>query len=399
MTVRVLMVVEQLRRPLAGGIGRYASGLIDGLTGRAAAPGGGTGDDRPAAEVELLASRAPRTSGGRVTAADPLARWGLPVHASPLPGPLLTRAWDRGLLTAPQGFEVVHAVSLAGPPVRPGRGPGGRAPALVVTVHDLAWHAFPDSTTRRGRRWHEAALRRALRRADALLVPSETVAEELLASGARRDTVSILQWGVDHLPPPDRRGAQALLRRLGVDGPYLLSASTREPRKNLHRLVAAYAAARPSLPEPWPMVVVGPRGWGNSDLGIDANPGSPVPEGVVATGHVSDEMLAGLYEGARVFAYVPLTEGYGLPPMEAMTFGVPVVVSTTVPSADPGPGAAAPALRVDPQSTEAIADALVQAAVDESVRSALAERGLALTATRTWHRVARRHVELWQSLA
>jgi glycosyltransferase involved in cell wall biosynthesis len=268
----------------------------------------------------------------------------------------------------------------------------------VVTVHDLAWHTFPESTTSRGRRWHEAALRRALRRADALLVPSEAVAEELRASGAREGTVSVLQWGADHLPPPDGQGAADLLDRLGVGDQYLLSASTREPRKNLHRLVAAYSAARASLPEPWPLVIVGPRGWGDSELGIDSSRGSRVPEGVVAAGLVSDEVLAGLYAGARVFAYVPLTEGYGLPPLEAMTLGAPVVVSTGVPSVAPGPATPPAALRVDPLSIEAIADALVSAAGDEKLRSALVDRGSALARTRTWRRSARQHIELWESL-
>jgi glycosyltransferase involved in cell wall biosynthesis len=398
-STRTLVVVEQLRRAVPGGIGRYASGLLGGLAALE--------NEIDGVEVSLLASR---WAG---PGPDPLARWGMPVVTSRLPGPALIRFWDRGLRRAPSGFDVVHAVSTAAPPVRWGRPPGigaasedggagrdrrdGHA-ALVVTVHDMAWRLYPEATTRRGRRWHEAALQRALRRADVLLAPSVSAVAELEAAGARPGSVFVLHWGTDHLPPPDRDGAAALLRRLGVTDGYLLTASTREPRKNLHRLVAGYARARPSLPEPWPLVLVGPEGWGDADVGLGARSGSGALDGVVTTGLVSDEILSALYEGARAFVYVPLAEGYGLPPLEAMTFGVPVVTSTGVPSAAPVDGAAPPALRVDPMDIDAIADALVTAAADDAVRAGLSARGRALVADRTWREAARWHTDLWRSL-
>lgn len=370
--MRVLVAVEQLRRPVPGGIGRYASSLLDGLAAELA--GGG------ADSVDLLASR------GRVHD-DPLAHRGFPLHASALPGPLLTRAWDRGLAAAPGGFDVVHSVSLAAPPVR-------RGAALAVTVHDLAWRRFPETTTARGRRWHEAALHRALRRADALVVPSEPVAEALAGAGGG-ERVAVLPLGADHLPPPDHPAADALLERLGVAGPYLLSVGTLEPRKNLPRLVAGYAAARPALPGPWPLVVVGPPGWGDGGVtaGLDGDP----PQGVVAAGPVADPVLAALYARARLFVYVPLTEGYGLPPLEAMAVGTPVVASSGVPSVAP-PGGPPAALVVDPASVGAIAEGLLAAAVDGPLRTTLVERGTALARSRTWRDSARRHLDLWRSL-
>ena len=100
----MLLAVEQLRRRVPGGIGVYARGLLGGLAADAA-----EGD---AVEVTLLASRPPRGAG------DPLAAFGRPVHASRLPGRLLTRAWDHGLSRAPAGFDIVHSVSLASPRLR-----------------------------------------------------------------------------------------------------------------------------------------------------------------------------------------------------------------------------------------------------------------------------------------
>jgi len=377
---RVLLAVEQLRRPVPGGIGTYARGLLAGLA--VVAPPG------TPPEIHLLASKTTKPRRGQPAARDPLDAFGRPLWTSRLSRRLLTRAWDRGIMSAPRGFEVVHSVSTASPPKPPAKG-SHVTTALVVVVHDLAWRRNPEATTGRGRRWHEKSLRRAIARADALVVPSDLVAADLVAAGASRSAVTVIPHGADHLAAPNRQAATALLERNGVTGPYLLAVGTIEPRKNLARLVAAYREVAPDLPGRWPLVVVGATGWGSV--------GQVEGTGVAAVGAVSAPVLTALYQGARAFAYVPLSEGFGLPPLEAMVAGAPVLASTGVPSILDAHGAP-PAVVVDPLDTDAIAKGLFEVATDDERRDALVTAGTAFVAGRTWAASAERHVELWQSL-
>jgi glycosyltransferase involved in cell wall biosynthesis len=120
----------------------------------------------------------------------------------------------------------------------------------------------------------------------------------------------------------------------------------------------------------------------------------------VLAGAVPDAVLTGLYQRARAFAYVPLTEGYGLPPLEAMRVGTPAVVSTQVPSVrDLGETGEAAAIVVDPHDVDGIADGLFTVLTDEAVQRDLSTRGAAHAAGRTWRAVAEQHAALWRSLA
>ncbi len=217
-------------------------------------------------------------------------------------------------------------------------------------------------------------------RADVLLTAAPETAQALRAAGAAR--VEVVAHGADHLPPADHEGAHDALARAGVTGPYLLAVGTLEPRKNMARLFSAHALARARLPEPWPLVVVGPNGWGDRVRPV---------AGVVLLGRVPDAVLAGIYAGARCLAYVPLLEGFGLPAVEAMAACTPVVAS-------PMPSTGGAALEVDPTDTEAMADALVTAAGDDCERRRLVAGGKARAGELTWAAAARRHVAIWRSL-
>jgi glycosyltransferase involved in cell wall biosynthesis len=261
-------------------------------------------------------------------------------------------------------------------------------------VHDVAWRPGAAATTARGVTWHEDALRRARDSDAALVVTSKMVAADLLGDGVGADRITIVHGGSDHLAPEDTGQTDALLHRLGVPGEFLLTVSTLEPRKNVDRLLRAYALARAALPEPWPLLIVGPTGWG------PLLTSSRDQEGVVFTGAVTDAALSGLYRRARAFAYIPLTEGYGLPPLEAMRMGSPAVIANEVPSVididEPGP---APALIVDPLDVEGIAAALTTVLTDDAVRADLSRRGEAHARSRTWRTAAHQHIGLWRSLA
>jgi glycosyltransferase involved in cell wall biosynthesis len=356
----VLVVVEPLRRAVPGGIGTYARALVGALAAL-------DGAERPRCRLYAARSR---------VSPDPLGGLGFPVETSRWPDAALVRAWGFGLGRVGRRAALVHAVSLAAPPT---------AAPLVVTVHDLAWRAVPEAFPARGRRWHEQALRRAARRAACLVVPSEATAQALREAGlgVGDDRIAVVAEGSDHLATADPVATDEALAQLGVGGDFLLAVGTREPRKNLPRLFDAYAIARPRLAEPLPLVVVGPVGWGTAT--------AAPPAGVVFAGQVGDGVLAGLYGRARLVAYVPLVEGFGLPVVEAMRAGTPVVASAV-------PASGGAAHEVDPRDVEAIAEGLVRVASDGALRAGLVARGLARVGPLTWRAAAEGHLAVWRRI-
>jgi glycosyltransferase involved in cell wall biosynthesis len=381
------IVAEQLRRQVPGGIGTYARALLGALGGLARpgapeAPAAGAASGAGPASGIGAASSAGAASGIEfsVVRSRSLSDHGpdpFPVRGPVLPSTLVTRLWDRGLLRVDGDADLLHSVSLAVPP---------SAVPVTAMVHDLAWRRWPEAYPQRGRVWHEASLRRLAARAASVAVPSSKVAGELAASGVGigDDRIIVIPEGSDHLPPGDHAAAASLRRRLGVEGEWLLSVSTLEPRKNLSRLIEAYEIARTRLPEPLPLVVVGPHGWG---------PGLRAAPGVVLAGRVSDAVLRALYEGARALCYVPLDEGFGLPVVEAMAAGAPVLASLAVPSAT---GAA---LQVDATDVAAIAEGIVVVTTDEAERTRLVGLGRENAARHTWAEAARAHARWWTEVA
>jgi glycosyltransferase involved in cell wall biosynthesis len=354
---RAGVVAEQLLRPVPGGVGHYVRALVEHLPLEAAVDGGA---------VTWIVGRHP---------ADRLAATGLPAQTTRRlvwPGRLVTRTWitlRRPRLPADllDRLDLVHATSAAVPPA------AGRP--LVATVHDLAFRHFPDAYPAAGRRYHERSARVVAGEAVRLLVPSAATARDLVELyGVEPERVAVIPLGVEPPAEPDRAGARRLLRDLGVRGPFLLAVGTLEPRKNLPRLLAAFGEVTDELPDHH-LVVVGPVGWGPVLR--------PTWESVRVklAGPVGDATLHALYQAADGLAYPSLYEGFGLPVLEAMAHGVPVLTSdrSSLPEV-----AGDAALLVDPVDRGAIAKGLVRLVGDGALRRRLAAAGRRRAAGFSW---------------
>ncbi len=296
----------------------------------------------------------------------------VPVDHLPLPRLALYEAWHalrRPRVEAATGpVDLVHATAVAVP--------GCRAP-LVVTVHDLAFLSEPGHVTRHGLRFFRRGTELTRRHARLVLVPSEATARECVDAGIGRDRIRVVPWGVTPQEVDDDRRAAARARH-GLGRPYVLFVGTVEPRKNLSRVVEAVAALdRPDVE----LVLVGPEGW-NEDLRalLDRLPGR-----VRALGFLAPDELAPLYDGAAVVAYPSLREGFGLPVLEAMAQGAPVVTSRGTATEEVAGDAA---VLVDPTSVDAIAAGLDQVLRDEAGAVALGRRARERAAGFTWDRTA-----------
>lgn len=242
--------------------------------------------------------------------------------------------------------------------------------ARVVTVHDLVWLRAPD-TMRFGARLADRLLMgHAVANADIVCVNSKATAGDVLRrypTTAGRVRVVPPAVGLAHAA--DAVAADELATRFGLDGPYVLFVGTIEPRKNLERLIAAYASLGEEVRGRCRLVICGGAGWKSRDPRAVAS-GLGVAGRVTVTGHVTDGELAGLYAGASCLAMPSLLEGFGMPIVEAQRFGVPVLTSdrSSMPEVA-GEGG----LFVDPCDVGSIARGLERLVTDAGLHARLSE--------------------------
>ncbi len=249
----------------------------------------------------------------------------------------------------------------------------------VVTVHDLGYHHFPNAHPARQRRYLDWSTRRAARAATHLLADSHATARDLTTIYAVPESkVTVVYPGRDE---GLRRVDPAEVRaRYDLPADYVLHVGTLQPRKNLLRLIEAVADLRKAHPA-LTLVLAGRAGWLAEPILAVAR----AQPWVRLLNYVPDADLAGLYSGARVFAFPSLYEGFGFPVLEAMACGVPVVCANTASLPELAGDAA---LTVDPLDTAALAAALGRALTDDALTAGLVGRGHAQIERFTWARAA-----------
>ena len=314
----------------------------------------------------------------------------------------LARVWHRFQLPIPVELatgrlDVLHSPDFTLPPALPGV-------RTLLTVHDLSFVRDPDSAVPSLRRFLDRAVRRSVARADRVLADSQATKGDLVELfGVSPVKIDVLLSGVDARFKPIRDPASLAAVRARYDlgdGPIVLSLGTIQPRKNYARLIRAFGQAvgrgqRTGAMGDVNLVIAGGKGWMFDDifaevtrLGLEGR--------VKFTGFVDDADLPALYSAATVFAYVSLYEGFGLPVLEAMACGAPVIGSnmSSIPEVVGDAG-----LLVDPTDVDAIAAGLIGLLTDPSARDAYMRDGLRRASQFTWNAAARQLLSVYDEMA
>lgn len=356
-----------------GGIGRYTRELMGAVLTQDTnheyaflAGVAGLGDRWPA-EADRLRDLAP----GRVTTC-PL----------PLTDDWMARIWHRLRLPLPATWitgklDLFYAPDFLLPPLP-------RSVHTLVTVHDLSFMRHPETFPPQLHAYLTTAVPRSARRADHILTDSRWTRKdviELLDIAPERVTALHLGVSGDFAPTPSPGEKERLIKDYQLSRtPYILAVGTVQPRKNYLRLIEALDQVRRYADVQ--LIIAGKPAW-LSDPILEAAAARPY---VRLLGFVEDGDLPAFYRQARAFVYPSLYEGFGLPPLEAMACGTPVVASTasSVPEAVGDAG-----LLHDPLDTDDLAAALVRVLTDDTLRTELREKGAARAARFTWARTAR----------
>ncbi len=266
---------------------------------------------------------------------------------------------------------------------------GIRARKTVVTIHDFSFHLHPEWHPDDRVKYFSKHFFEGIKKADIIIVPSEHTrkqATELLkGSGAKFVTIP---HGYNRIFSP--HGSTASDKH--CTGKYILFVGSIEPRKNLLSLLKAYMALPKYIKDDFTLLLVGFKGWNNGEV---MSLLGKLEGHVRYLGYVASEELAQLYRGASCFVYPSIYEGFGLPPLEAMASGCPVVVSnaTSLPEV-----CGDAAYYVDPRSPDSIAGGIQAVLTDETLRKGLVEKGIGRASNFSWERSAMEHIRVFSEV-
>jgi glycosyltransferase involved in cell wall biosynthesis len=298
---------------------------------------------------------------------------------------LQDRAWPR-----PGDVDLMHCTGMGCPPEPPR--------AMLFTCYDLTFLTHPELHTVRNRVHCLVGLLEAILAGAVFLAISHATAARLREEvGIDGQRIRVIHLAADpRFRPQDRVAVRRrLAERFGLDGDFVLAVGTLEPRKNLVRLVRAWAALSEELRRRHPLVIAGPEGWKHqefdellTDLAVEDRPR--------LLGYVGDDDLVALYNGTSLFVYPSLVEGFGLPPLEALSCGAPVLTS----NATSLPEVVGEAARlVDPLAEDDLRRAMEELLSHPEATQPLRQRALEQASRFSWERTARETAELYREMA
>jgi glycosyltransferase involved in cell wall biosynthesis len=305
----------------------------------------------------------------------------------------LARIWHRARLPIPietflGAADFVHATDFVLPPTRPGT-------RTLLTIHDLSFVRVPEAASPGLKAYLDRVVPSSVRRADHILADSQATKDDLIALyKTPHEKITVLLSGVDPVfRRTDQLSITAIRSRYNLQRPFIFSVGTVQPRKNYSRLIQALSQLLQKGYE-LDLVIAGGRGWLEDPIYRTVQV-THTQEHVHFVGFVDETDLPAFYSAAECLAFPSLYEGFGLPILEAMACGTPVITSNSSSLPEVAGDAA---LIVDPYSTEVIADAIQRLLDDTALRNTLVEKGYQRVGQFSWDESARKLRQIYANM-